>query len=78
VSKFDRNGFAQDLEEYRRPGKIDLILDSLDDTDVKIVEGALRDLSISANKIFVALRNQGIDIKTAAPIATWRRHNVAT
>lgn len=73
---FDSDGFLADMAGYQRPGKMDAILDGLDEADAKVLEGALRDLSIPANRIAVALVNQGFKL-TACPVQTWRTHYVS-
>lgn len=74
---FDPDVFENDLSDATRPGKIDEILDGLDEADAKVLEGALRDLSIPANRIKVALCNQGYQL-TAVPVQTWRAKHVAS
>ena len=76
MPEFDPDGFLEDMAGYRRPGKMDDILAGLDEADAKVLEGALRDLSIPANRIAVALGNQGYQL-TACPVQTWRTHNVS-
>lgn len=74
---FDPKAFKNDLAAVNRPGKMDEILDGLDEGDAKVLEGALRDLSIPANRIKVALCNQGFEL-TAVPVHTWRAKHVAS
>ena len=75
---FDPDEFEKDISGYRRQGKMRPILEGLAPADAELLEGALRDLSIPANRIAVALRNQGFDLLTAAPVLTWRKHNVSS
>ena len=53
------------------------ILASLDEDDAAVVEAALRDESVPANRLAKALTNQGYQTG-AQPVITWRAKHVAT
>jgi hypothetical protein len=72
---FDPDGFEADLAAPEKSGKMAIILAAMDPDDARVVESALRDLSIPATRLAKALTNQGY--KTGAtPVETWRAKHV--